>query len=227
MEVEDWGSTLVWEGGNRTHARARAAKSGLEPIVVPDWLRTPAPVESRPPRPLAPSQIVADQEPAPPPTPEMRDAARRGILLHSLFERLPGVAEADRMERALAWLERSGVGEAARQEIASAACSVIGDPAFAGLFGPDALAEVPIVAALADGRVIAGTVDRLCIGEDSVRVIDFKTGRSVPADLLDVPPAHRTQMEAYSEALKIIFPGRMIEASLLYTSGPRLITLPG
>ena len=39
------------------------------------------------------------------------------------------------------------------------------------------------------------------------------------------PPAHRAQMEAYAEALRVIFPGRRIEASLLYTSGPRLITL--
>jgi ATP-dependent helicase/nuclease subunit A len=33
-------------------------------------------------------------------------------------------------------------------------------------------------------------------------------------------------MEAYAEALRVIFPGRRIEASLLYTAGPRLITLP-
>ena len=58
-----------------------------------------------------------------------------------------------------------------------------------------------------------------------VRVIDFKTGRSVPADVADVPPAHRAQMEAYAEALRVIFPGRRIEAALLYTAGPRLITL--
>jgi ATP-dependent helicase/nuclease subunit A len=30
-------------------------------------------------------------------------------------------------------------------------------------------------------------------------------------------------MEAYSEALRVIFPGRHIRAALLYTSGPKLI----
>jgi ATP-dependent helicase/nuclease subunit A len=34
-------------------------------------------------------------------------------------------------------------------------------------------------------------------------------------------------MEAYAEALTVIFPGRQVQASLLYTSGPRLITLSG
>ena len=157
----------------------------------------------------------------------MREAARRGTLLHALFERLPEVADAERHGLALKWLERAGVEEGARQEIASAACSVIADPAFSELFGADALAEAPIAATLKDGRVIAGTVDRLCIGPERVRVIDFKTGRGVPNDLASVPSAHRAQMEAYAEALKVIFPDRRIEASLLYTSGPRLITIAG
>ena len=196
-------------------------------IAVPAWLRRPAPQESRPPRPLAPSQIVEDRDSSPPPSPEMREAARRGTLLHALFERLPGVGIEERRELALKWLERAGIGEEAIHEIASAACSVIADPAYSELFSADALAEAPIAATLEDGRVIAGTVDRLCIGADLVRVIDFKTGRNVPADLEAVPPAHRAQMEAYAEALGVIFPGRRIEASLLYTSGPRLITLAG
>jgi ATP-dependent helicase/nuclease subunit A len=144
-----------------------------------------------------------------------------------LFERLPGVPFDDRHRLALRWLERSGVSEEGRQDIANAACALIADPAYADLFGADSLAEAPIAATLPDGRVIAGTVDRLCIGADLVRVIDFKTGQAVPADLGAVPAAHRAQMEAYSAALKAIFPDRRIEASLLYTAGPRLITFPG
>jgi len=53
-------------------------------------------------------------------------------------------------------------------------------------------------------------------------VIDFKTGR-VPATAADVPNGHRAQMEAYAQALRVIFPGRKIRASLLYTAGPKLI----
>lgn len=226
IELEGWGHALVWEGGVAPLPKAKAGKAALGPIVVPDWLRRPAPVEARPPRPLAPSQIIEDRDAAPPPTPEMREAARRGMLLHSLFERLPGVAAADRMGLAQRSLERAGVAVPVREEIVSLACSLISDPAFANLFGPDALAEAPIAAALPDGRVIAGTVDRLCIGPDLVQVIDFKTGRAVPADVGSVPSTHRAQMEAYAEALKVIFPGRRIEASLLYTAGPKLITLP-
>jgi len=227
VEVEGWGGALVWQGEGKALAPRKAGKPALEPIAIPDHLRRAAPVEARPPRPLAPSQIAEDRDSAPPPGPELRAAARRGTLLHSLFERLPGVAPDARHDLALRWLERAGVEPAVRDEIASAACRVVGDPAYADLFGPGSLAEAPIAATLADGRVVAGTVDRLCIGAHLVRVIDFKTGRSIPADSSSVPPGHRAQMNAYAEALRIIFPGRRVEASLLYTAGPRLIRLPG
>ena len=75
--------------------------------------------------------------------------------------------------------------------------------------------------------MVAGTVDRLCIGPELVRVIDFKTGRNIPTDVDFIPSGHRAQMQAYAEALKVIFPGRRVEASLLYTAGPSLITLAG
>jgi ATP-dependent helicase/nuclease subunit A len=227
VEVEGWGPALVWESKGGAPLRSGAGKRRLDPLLVPDWLRRPAPVEARPPRPLAPSQITEDRDSAAPPSPAMREAARRGTLLHALFERLPGVAPQERHVLALRWLERAGVEQdSARQEIADSACSLIGDPAFAGLFGEDSLAEAPIAATLPDGWVVAGTVDRLCVGPDLVRVVDFKTGRNVPSDVTGLPAAHRAQMQAYAEALAVIFPGRKIEASLLYTSGPRLILLP-
>jgi len=79
---------------------------------------------------------------------------------------------------------------------------------------------------LANGVVVAGTVDRLLITPDLIRVIDFKTNRLAPATLDDVPPAHLAQMAAYVAAMEVIFPGRRVEAALLYTAGPRLIVLP-
>ena len=227
VDVEGWGTSLVWEGDGKPLHPRKVRKSSIEPIAVPDFLRRLAPIEARPPRPLAPSQISEDRDSAPPPTPEMRTAARRGTLLHYLFERLPAVPSKDRRTLALRWLERSGLDAHSCAEIAGVASNIIEDPDFADLFGPHSLAEAPIAATLADGRVVAGTVDRLCVDADLVRVIDFKTGRNFPADAASVPDGHRAQMDAYAAALKIIFPGRRVEASLLYTAGPQLIRLPG
>jgi ATP-dependent helicase/nuclease subunit A len=193
---------------------------------VPQWALMPAPPEARPPRPLAPSAIAADDESAPPPSEAMRAAALRGTWIHQLLERLPGVSARERAAAADRWLERSaGLGDAAsRAEIVDQVCGIISDNRFTALFGEGSLGEAPLAATLADGRVIAGTVDRLLVEERQISVIDFKTGR-VPGSDADIPNAHRAQMQAYADALRVIFPGRRINASLLYTAGPKLIEL--
>jgi ATP-dependent helicase/nuclease subunit A len=156
----------------------------------------------------------------------MRAAARRGIWIHQLLERLPGVEEAARPQAARNWLEMSaGVTDATvRDEIVEQVCAILSDRQFSALFGSGSLGEAPLAATLPDGRVIAGTMDRLLIEEGQVSVIDFKTGR-VPATDAEIPKAHRAQMAAYADALGVIFPNRAVRAALLYTAGPKLIEL--
>src|SRR6185503_16637629 len=89
----------------------------------------------------------------------------------------------------------------------------------------EALAEAPI-AAVVGQEVVAGTVDRLLVTSDRVRIIDFKTGRRVPSSLDAVPEHHIIQMAAYVAALEVVFPDRPIEAALLYSAGPVLLALP-
>jgi ATP-dependent helicase/nuclease subunit A len=109
-----------------------------------------------------------------------------------------------------------------RRSLVADACSIIADPAYGDLFGPEALAEAPIAAVTPGGAVIAGTADRLLIAPDLIRVVDFKTGRSVPPTAAQIPAAHLRQMAHYVAALEVIFPDRPVEAALLYTSGPAL-----
>ena len=225
VEVK-WGVSLAYGSGAPVRATAKRAAVEVPSMAVPDWARSSAPVEERPPRPLAPSAIAEDDEGAPPPSEAMRAAARRGVLIHQLLERLAPVEPGERHASALRWLEGSaGVADSvARDEIAGQVCAVLSDAAFAPLFGPDSLGEAPLAATLPDGRVIAGTVDRLLVEPGRVSVIDFKTGR-VPQSETDIPASHRAQMAAYIDALKVIFPGRPISAALLYTAGPQLFEL--
>ncbi|HUE78446.1 MAG TPA: double-strand break repair helicase AddA [Sphingomicrobium sp.] len=224
---EHWGEAVRYRGSvTAAPPRAKAPRVAIEPSQVPEWAQRPAPPESRPPRPLAPSALVEDREAAPAPSAQQRAAAHRGTLIHQLFERLPDVAPALRSAAADNWLQRSAdLSDAAEREaLAGLVCSILADPRFSALFGPGSLAEAPIAATLADGRVVAGTVDRLLVEDDRVSVIDFKTGWP-PAGEEQIPAAHRAQMVAYAEALAVIFPGRSIRPALLYTSAPTLFEL--
>jgi ATP-dependent helicase/nuclease subunit A len=197
-------------------------------IALPGWIATAAPAEARPPRPLSPSAPGEDEAAYPPPDAATRAAARRGELLHRLFERLPAVPPGQRRERADAWLLRSAGIESAeeRESLITDACRTIDHPDFAPLFGPEALAEAPIVAVLPGGAVVSGTVDRLLVEEGRILVADFKTGRRVPDAADQAPASHLRQMAAYRDALRVIFPDRPVEAALLYTASPVLLPLP-
>jgi ATP-dependent helicase/nuclease subunit A len=222
-----WGEAIHYRGSiTAAPPRPKPPRREIEAPAVPEWARRPAPPESRPPRPLAPSALAEDREAAPAPSPEQRAAARRGTLIHQLFERLPGVEPEHRLPAALRWLEHSGgVSDGAeRQALADLVTSILDDPQFAPLFGPGSLAEVPIAATLPDGRVVAGTVDRLLVEDGRISVIDYKTGRAPTSDE-QIPASHRIQMTAYTEALGVIFPGRSIRSALLYTASPSLFEL--
>ena len=184
MRTQRWGSVAALS--RQIPAESAQGREGSRPPASPPCpigRAAPAPAEARPPRPLAPSALAEDDEAAPPPSDAMRAAARRGTLIHQLLERLPAVGT-DRRAGSGRSLARA-VGRAWRTparagEIADQVCGVLSDPRFAALFGPGSLGEAPLAATLPDGRVIAGTVDRLLIEERRVSVIDFKTGR-VPA----------------------------------------------
>ncbi len=225
---DDDADALVW----RRDAKGRPRPSPFSAFErwseeLPDWTRQFPPQESRPPRPLAPSALGAeDREASPPPDPDQRKAAERGVRLHALLERLPEVAPLERRAAADLWLKSAAGVESAEERagLVAHALEVIEHPDFAAVFGRQSLAEVPITGVV-DGNVIAGTVDRLLIGETGILVVDFKTGRRVPLSAARVSDHHKAQMGAYAAVLSAIFPGKPVRAALLYTSGPRLIEL--
>lgn len=201
-----------------------------EVVGLPAWLTARLPAEPRPPRPLAPSGLGEADDSADPPSrpgPAARKAARRGSLLHKLIERLPELEPDARAGGAAAWLERMAAefAPAERAAMAEAALLVLAEPAWAEVFGSGSLAEVPIAAVVGE-RVISGTLDRLLLQPGRVRVVDFKTDRRPPTTLEGIASASLRQMAAYVAALEVIYPGRRVEAALLYTHIPQLFVLP-
>jgi ATP-dependent helicase/nuclease subunit A len=229
QEEPVWGRAIRLVGGagavGALDKKAEKAKSEDSIVETPAWLFTAAPEESRPPRPLAPSRIDDDDYGDAPAQAKMRLAAQRGKLLHGLFERYDGSRAASFAYDAKGWLAlRDRDGQHDHVKLIAQASAVLQEPHWANLFSASARAEVPL-AALVGEIVVTGRIDRMLIGDDVVRIVDFKTGRSVPADASQVPAALLRQMAHYLAALEVIFPGKRIEVSLLYTHEPRMIAL--
>ncbi len=194
---------------------------------LPAWAATPIGPEPRPPRPLAPSAAGEDQGSDPPLAPDQaKQAARRGVLIHRLLERLPDLDPSEREAKGADWLARQGadLGDAVRAEMLKSALSVLGNPEFADIFSPDALAEVPLAATI-NGVVVSGTVDRLLVGEDAITVVDFKTTRRPPLSAENIPSAALKQMAAYVAVIEKIYPDRPVRAALFYTQTPELLEI--
>jgi ATP-dependent helicase/nuclease subunit A len=154
------------------------------------------------------------------------DPFLRGQLVHGLLELLPGLDPAARIDAARRFLDRPEVplDDAAREQIAEETLAVLADSAFASLFGPDSLAEVPVTGRI-DGHIVSGQIDRLVASGEDVLCVDYKTSRPVPRDDAGVVPAYLRQMALYRAVLVRVFPGKRVRCALLYTAAPVLIEL--
>ena len=201
------------------------------PVPVPDWLMRPARAESPKGRVAPASGLVRDGTPVLPPSLGHRTGRlKRGRLIHALLERLPALPAADRRSAGQAFLERDrSLTAGARTEMLGAALGVLRDARFADVFAEGGRAEAAVIGtapSLPAGLIVNGRVDRLVIRPGRILIVDFKTDRPAPARAEDVGRAYLLQMAAYRAVLAQAWPGRRIEAALVWTDGPVLMPLP-
>ena len=197
------------------------AAAAAPPPALPEWARRPARAEMRPSKPLSPSSIGAAQVPSGPISGEAALAARRGSLLHRLFELLPRLEPGARPGAALR-LARHAMPELPEPERDALAREALGTiDAHPEFFGPDSRAEVPVVGVVGTTPV-AGQVDRLVVAADEVRILDFKSNRQPPARAEDAPQPYVAQLALYRALVAPLFPGRRVRCILVWTTGPTL-----
>jgi ATP-dependent helicase/nuclease subunit A len=221
------GPALILRRGSAAGAPSPVARAGPgpAPLHIPAWARTSPEAERRS-RPLSPSRLGLGQEVAPPAASAARARARRGHILHRLFERLPGVPAPDRQRLGARIAIAAGLERREADALVAEALAVMGSEAVSGLFASGSLAEVPVVGNLGD-VAIAGRVDRLLIEDRRILFLDLKTGLGIPASAEAVQAPVLRQMAAYRDLLVQIWPGQPVEGALLYSAGPKLILLPG
>ena len=226
----DCGSEPIWRYGTAQEVEAKQAdaQAAAHPHhALPDWALSAPPSEESPPKPLTPSRPQPEAPPALGPF-EGENSARfkRGLLVHKLLETLPGLAPEKRAAAAAAWLARP-VHELdceTQADIAAETLRVLGHANFAGLFGPDSLAEVSLSGVI-DAQVVSARLDRLLVTDDEVLVIDYKTNRPAPTDPNLVPEHYLAQMATYRALLSRIYPTKRIRCLLLWTDGPHVMEL--
>lgn len=224
-ELWSFGRGKRVEWGQWPEPVAASMREAPVAATVPDWAIRVAVAGSQPERALSPSAL-----PGPKALPgeaglDQEAAKRLGTALHQLLEHLPGAAETEREGVARRVL---GPLSAETETVFRRATALLADPALVSLFGPGSQAEVELAARVPalDGRLVAGTIDRLIVAPDRVLAVDFKSNRMVPARAEEIPAGILSQLGAYAAMLASIYPDRQVEVAVLWTETAELMPVP-
>lgn len=222
---------------------ASGEKAETGEVAFPAAFRQPMPRETGLPRPLAPSGVSVLIEPddearilrdSPVLAGERANpsfAIRRGIAIHALLQTLPNLSAGQRLAAAERYLARAGFdwNPQDKDDALRSVFAVLDDPGFAAVFGEGSLSEVSVMGTLpirGKDHAVSGIIDRLAVTDDRVLIVDYKTNRPAPVTLGDVPEVYVAQLALYRKLLAPLYPEKTIEAALLFTEGPHLITIP-
>jgi len=159
------------------------------------------------------------------------EAARKaGLALHALLQHLtkvPSEAWPAVAAKALAVLLPDAPEE--HQQIARKATSILTRLDLMHLFGTNSRAEVPLLArGTRNGApvLVAGRIDRVVVEPQRVLIVDYKSDAVAPPDAASVPPGYIAQLGLYAQIAGQLFPGKTIEAAILWTTLESLMFLP-
>ena len=226
-----------------------AASSGA--VSLPDWATRKAPSEPQRTIPLAPSRLaplesdqddeahgrdesVAEPPILPPSVLASDNRFLRGTITHALLQYLPDLDPAGWDPAAEAFVARRGevLRQDVRDGIVRETLAVLRSPGLAALFGPDSLAEVPIIAEVPapDGKGpplrIAGQIDRLVLLDEEALLVDYKTNRPPPNEPEHVADAYLLQLAAYRLAVSQCLGVQTVRAAIVWTDGARILEIP-
>ncbi len=239
--IRDMGIEIVDDAGNKNWTvdfgvalgpTQSITQATAPEVILPEWIACAPVLEMRSSRVITPSRIDGrGQAIRTPFSSEGRANYRRGRLIHRLLQTLPDLDPALWADAAERYLDHAAkdMDISARRAIAQETLAVLNHQDFADVFGPGSRAEVAIagsVSGLGSAFNLAGQVDRLCLSDSRVLIVDFKTNRPPPQTIEKVAGLYLRQMAAYRAALREIYPGRDVRTALLWTDGPRLMPLP-
>jgi len=227
------GQAFLRYGPDPVPAPPSPPPAARETAPAPTWLRTAPAADPVGVRVVSPSGLEgAVRETAASPLARAGGLGRfkRGTLIHRLLQLLPDLPPSEWADGAARLLAREpDLSDDQRAEMAAAALGVLENPLFAPVFGPGSRPEVAVAgraAGLPQNVSVAGRIDRLVVEAGRVLIVDFKTNRPAPDRIEDADPAYIAQMAAYGAVLAEAFPKKRIEAALVWTDGPKLMSIP-
>ena len=228
-------TAIQWAGsGKAREYEATEVAETLEFKVLPDWISIKPAFEPPPPRPLTPSgaflaiESGSSNDASGVPVVGINvDAALRGTVSHRLLQYLPEFAAAE--QRSIAEQYIGGLDYGWPQDMATKliddVMGVLHHPDFQPIFSENSRAEVSIAGHIklkSGPRLISGQIDRMLITDETVWIIDYKTGRPATSEGKGIGASYLSQLALYQYIVAQIYPNHQVKCALLWTEGPQL-----
>lgn len=191
-------------------------------VTYPQWLFQNPPSEIGEAEPLSPSVFIANKGLKSPEAPltvsllgnnEAFDPYKNGNYIHKLLEILPTLPKDQWVTYASQQAQCHDLSPF--QDLFESVTSLLDNPDFADVFGPNSYAEVSVSGEV-NGQKFNGQIDRLIMTDTTLTIIDFKSNQAVPQSKSDVPESYIAQLGIYKDLLQQIYPHHTIECALIW-----------
>ncbi|MEB3701372.1 ATP-dependent helicase/nuclease subunit A [Candidatus Bealeia paramacronuclearis] len=202
-----------WKGDRSVISGTLSEKRGetvfhLPKPQIPNWLFENYETQEKGSKTLRPSLVKSSEITS-------SKAIQKGILVHSLLERLPELSPENRISHIETVLIQEGYAEKDRAKLSSQLLGVLEN--YPDLFGKNSRGEVPLFGQIGDCK-ISGQIDRLIINPDHIQIIDYKTATT----LQTLPENYVVQLAIYARLIQDIYPSAQIQCGILWIEIPRL-----
>ena len=147
---------------------------------------------------------------------------KRGLIIHKLLEILPSVQNKKEACQSFLNNKKHNLSNEQASQIEKEVLSIFDKHDY--LFGENSSAEVPIVGKINDVKY-SGVIDRLCITEDEVIIVDYKSNRPPAETAEDTPESYKKQLKIYKGILSQVYPYKNIKTAILWTNISKLLFL--
>lgn len=153
-------------------------------------------------------------------------ARTRGIIIHKLLELLVNIKPEQRRQATDNFLRNYNLPLETQRLYTTEVFNLINHPEFSILLSPSGLSEVPIIGYLKDfnNLAISGQIDRMVITATDVLIADYKTDRNLSQDT-PLSKQYVLQMALYKQALRYIYPNKIIKCYIIATAKPQIIQI--
>jgi len=211
-----------------------SVKSSDDKIELPDWIKTKITPPKLTRRYVTPSHLLAKNTAEPamrsPRYAQNKHQFLRGNIIHKLLEVLPEFPQDNRRKIAQTLMEGyPDLDPAKKPAILAEVFAVLEHPEFSDIFAAGSRSEISLAGSaktMPDGLYLNAQIDRICMTEDKVFIVDYKSNRPSPKRIEDISEIYLGQMAAYRELAREIYPKKEVICGLLWTDVPHLTVLP-